>query len=86
MDREIKCFVRIPVGFEPSREDVERIKRDVCGSMIERLGEVLLAGEPKRPLLPEVVSLLEPGDNYGCLLADAGARAVLRHVEVVSNG
>ena len=85
MDREIKCTVKIPEGFEPSREDVERLKRDVWDSMIERLGEMLLAGEPKRALLPEVVSL-EPGENYGCLLADAGARAALRHVEVVSNG
>ena len=53
MDREIKCTVKIPEGFEPSREDVERLKRDVWDSMIERLDEMLLAGEPKRPLLPE---------------------------------
>lgn len=56
MDGEIKCVVKIPEGFEPSREDVERLKRDVWDSMIERLGEMLLAGEPKRALLPEVVS------------------------------
>lgn len=91
-DREIEFAVRLPEGFEPSkydvdliRQEVERAARAAWNSTIACLGETLLWGEPKRPLLPEGVSL-RPGDKYGYRLIDAGARAVVRHVEVVSNG
>ena len=84
-DREIGLAVRLPEGFEPSQEDVALFGREVWYSMAECLDEILLRGEPKRPLLSEGSSL-RPGDKNGCLLADSGARAVVRRVEVASNG
>lgn len=85
MDREIKCVVRIPEGFEPSREDVERLKRDVWDSMIERLGEMLLAGEPKRPFLPEgLIADLSYCPTAARGVIDGIGDRALRHLSLLS--